>query len=318
MPPNWWAPVSGKIRTHHCWTNQTDAEEVIRKLAGTWLEFEAKLVRTHHDYVSARQNKILAAIDSHIRAWSCIPAYAPLAEVLGTEKDSLLHILSSRSKEPDALRLFLLDYALERLSRPIDADHFVLFREAETVQVVLEDSFGVQPGLDRDEILIPHQNEAMKIIVQCLVRKKSGQPDRKDVECFLRLFAGTKPESGADQDRTIRFKSMVWFIYLAVEVIMGERGLCTTGLETFRNKFRELMDNVIEQTIIDEESRKPGFENGKWETTLFGWLQGEDRKQFVFKLKRQFNFENLTEHANRLLLSEHRKCVFEQVMALFC
>jgi hypothetical protein len=46
-------PVSGKIRILHYWTNQTDAEEVIRKLAETGLEFEAKLVRTHHDYVSA-------------------------------------------------------------------------------------------------------------------------------------------------------------------------------------------------------------------------------------------------------------------------
>ena len=269
-------------------------------------------------FLTGRQDKISATIDNHIQAWSGIPAFAPLAEILRAEKDSLLHILSSRSKEPDALRLFLLGYALERLSRPLDADHFVLFREAETVQVVLEDSFGVQPGPHRDEILIPHQNEAMKIIVQCLVRKKSGQPDRKDIECYLRLFAGTKPESGPDQDRTIRFKSMVWFIYLAVEVILCERGICSTGLETFRNKFRELMDLVIGQTIIDEESRKPGFDEGKWETTLFGWLQGEDRKDFVLKLKRQFNLENRTEHANRLLLSEHRKCVFEQVMALFC
>jgi hypothetical protein len=94
--------------------------------------------------------------------------------------------------------------------------------------------------------------------------------------------------------------------------------VCQKGPEHFRNKFRELLDRSIEGTIIDEESRRPGFEEGKWERTLFGWLQGEDRKQFVEKLKRQFNMENKIEHENRRLLAEHRKCVLEQVLALFC
>ena len=87
---------------------------------------------------------------------------------------------------------------------------------------------------------------------------------------------------------------MIWFIYLAIEIIKAEKIVCLKGLEYFRNKFRDLLDRAIEGTIIDEESRRPGFEGGKWERTLFGWLQGEDRKQFVDKLKRQFNMDNRT------------------------
>ena len=111
---------------------------------------------------------------------------------------------------------------------------------------------------------------------------------------------------------------MIWFVYLAIEIVKSEPLVCLKGLEYFRNKFRDLLDRTIEGTVINEDSRLPGYEGGKWESTLFGWLQGEDRRQFVEKLKRQFNMENRIEHANRCLLAEHRKCVLEQVLAFFC
>jgi hypothetical protein len=111
---------------------------------------------------------------------------------------------------------------------------------------------------------------------------------------------------------------LVWLIYLAIDLIAVEQRVCIKGPEYFRSKFRELLDCALAGSIINENSRKPGFEGGRWESTIFGWLQGEDRKPFVLKLKRQFNLENKIEHANRFLLAEHRKCVFEQVMAMFC
>jgi|SRR5208337_138868 len=275
-------------------------------------------------FVSDRINRIHAVVDNHIRAWSAIPSFAPLAKVLKEDKNILVDKLLALTDRGfpgggdrrDALRQFLLNYALERSAGEIGAEHFTIFREPETVQVILEDSYGVRLGAEKDEILIPHQAEALKIFVHCIFSKKPA--DQKDVICFLHLFSREKTKLRPDQDRTMRFRSMIWFIYLAIEVIMNESAVCLKGFEFFRNKFKDLLDRTIAGTIINEESRMPGFEGGKWENTLFGWLQGEDRDQFVKKLRRQFNLENRIEHANRCLLTDHRKCVLEQVLTLFC
>ena len=275
-------------------------------------------------FLSDRINRIHAIIDNHIHVWSTDPSFAPLAQVLKEDRDILVQKVLSLTARcvpggedgRDAVRQFLLSYALERTAGEITSEHFTIFREAETVEVILEDSYGVRAGAERDEILIPHQIEALKIIVQCFFGKKPA--DQKDVICFLHLFCREKTHLRPDQDRTMRFRSMIWFVYLAIEIIINEPAVCLKGFEFFRNKFRDLLDRTIDGTIIDEESRMPGFEGGKWESTLFGWLQGEDRKQFVEKLKRQFNLENRIEHANRRLLADHRKCVLEQVLTLFC
>ena len=270
-------------------------------------------------------NRINATIDNHIHVWSSIPSFAPLAEILQNDRETLVEKLLTLTAQGvpkgqdahDAVRLFLLDYARERTAGRITSEHFTISREAETIQVILEDSLGVIPNADRDEVLIPHQNEALKIIIRSLFRRVKPA-DEKDVLCFLHLFCGEKANLPADQDRTMRFRSMIWFIYLAIEIVKSEPMVCLKGLEHFRNKFKDLLDRMIEGTIMDEDSGPPGYEGGKWETTLFGWLQGEDRRQFVEKLKLEFNMENRIEHANRRLLAEHRKCVLEQILAFFC
>ncbi len=276
-------------------------------------------------FMSDRINRINATINHHIHVWSSIPSLAPLARIIQNDRDILVKKLLALTARGipkgqdgrDAVRLFLLGYALERITGRITSEHFTIFRDAETVQVVLEDSYGFMYEDERDEILLPYQKEALKILVQCLFRRVKPT-DQKDMLCFLHLFSGEKEKYPADLDRTMRIRSMIWFIYLAIEIIKVERTVCLKGLEYFRNKFRELLDRTIEGTIINEESRLPGFEGGRWERTLFGWLQGEDRKQFAEKLKRQFNMENRIEHANRCLLAEHRKCILEQILTLFC
>jgi hypothetical protein len=276
--------------------------------------------------MSHRLNLINAVLDNHIHVWASMPAFAGLAQVLEDDRTLLEKQLLSLTDQEldkardgrDALRLFLLRYALERSAGGIRSEHFTIFREEETVQVILEDSYGVKPGAEFDDIPIPYQNEALKILAQCLFRK-AKPVDTKDVACYLHLFSGQKKRHTLpDQDRTMRFRSMVWYIYLAIDIILYDLSVCLKGFEYFKNKFRDLLDRAIDGTIINEESRMPGYEGGKWERTLFGWLQGEDRKPFLQKLKRQFNLENRVEHANRCLLSDHRKCVLMQVMALFC
>jgi hypothetical protein len=264
-------------------------------------------------------------IDNHIHVWAQAPAFAPLARVIQNDRNKLIDRISSLTPPDcpnpvslDGVRSFLIHYALEQLGSGFHLRHFVLFKEVETVQVVLEDCFGIRPGPGKDEILIPHQNEALRIMVQCIFHRHSKPADSKDVTAFMQLFAGVRIGVRPDQDRIMRFKSMVWLIYLTIEMIRVDLSVCSKGLEYFRSKFRELIESTLAGRIINEDSRKPGFDGGRWEDTLFGWLQGEDRKQFVLKLKRQFNLENRIEHANRFLLAEHRKCVLEQVMSLFC
>ncbi|MGD0400202.1 MAG: hypothetical protein ABSC04_14940 [Syntrophobacteraceae bacterium] len=276
-------------------------------------------------FMSDRINRINATIDNHIHAWSSIASFAPLAQVLQNDREILLEKLLTLTDRGvpkgedgrDAVRLFVIGYALERITGRITSEHFTIFRDVETVQVILEDSFGVISEADFDEVLIPHQTEALKIIIRCLFHRVKPA-DEKDLLCFLHFFSREKANLPADQDRTMRFRSMIWFIYLAIEIVKSEPTVCLKGLEYFRNKFRDLLDRTIDGAIINEASKFPGYEGGKWESTLFGWLQGEDRKQFVERLKHQFNMENRTEHANRCLLAGHRKCVFEQVLAFFC
>ncbi len=275
--------------------------------------------------MSNRISRINSTIDNHIYVWSSVPSFAPMAEILKHDRDILVEKLldlteRGASKGPgghDAVRLFLINFALERMGGRITPEHFTIFRDPETVEVILEDTYGIQCRADRDDILIPHQNEALKILIRCLFHRARAA-DEKDLLCFLHMFSRAKPTVRPDQDRTMRLRSMIWFIYLAIEIVKIEPSVCSRGLEYFRNKFRQLLDRTIEATIIDEESRRPGFEEGKWEKSLFGWLQGEDRREFAEKLKRQFNMDNGIEHVNRRLLADHRRSILEQVMTMFC
>ena len=130
-------------------------------------------------FMSDRINRINAIIDNHIHVWSSVPSFAPLARVLQNDRDILVEKLLTLTARGvpkgqdgrDAVRQFLLSYALERTAGGITSEHFTIFRDAETVQVILEDSFGVISEAEWDEVLIPHQIEALKIIIQCLFRK---------------------------------------------------------------------------------------------------------------------------------------------------
>ena len=102
-------------------------------------------------FMSDRISRINATIDNHIHVWSSIPSFAPLARILQNEREILVEKLLTMTPRgvpkgrdgSDAVRLFLLGYALERITGRITSEHFTIFRDVETVQVILEDSFGV-------------------------------------------------------------------------------------------------------------------------------------------------------------------------------
>lgn len=275
--------------------------------------------------VSCHIDGIMATIDNHIYVWSSVPPFAPMAEILRSERDvlvkKLVHLTEREAPKSgsvnDAVRLFLINFALERMGGRITTEHFTIFRDVETVEVILEDTYGVRCSADRDDILIPYQKEALKILARCLFHRARAA-DEKDLLCFLHMFSRAKPKAPPDQDRTMRFRTMIWFIYLAIEIVKTDSAVRSNGLEYLVCRFRELLDRTIDGTIIKEESRLPGFEEGRWEKTLFGWLQGEDRREFAKKLKRQFNMENRLDHVNRCLLADQRRFILEQVTLMFC
>ncbi len=271
---------------------------------------------------SVEAPRIEELIDNHIHVWTAAPSLAPLAEILLRDREILAKRICCQAKDGiaatgDAIRSYLLCYALERVRASISPTHFILFRESETVQAVLEDSFGIDPGIEDDRIIVPHQQEAVCVLVKTIFGRRSWPAVSKDIAPFMQLFSREGTKAKSDQDRILRYKTLVWLVYLVIDMVRNDLEICESGVDAAIKKFRRLFEHVLRGDIIDEDSRRPGFEGGKWEKTLFGWLQGDDRKPFVLKLMRQFNFENKMEHANRYLLAEHRKCVFEEVLSIF-
>lgn len=268
-------------------------------------------------------------VRSHLHAWMRIPHLKPLARAVRRDEELLIasvaRILGAEGKSPrdraDEARSHIVQYALEHIGIAVGAAHFTLFKEAETVQVILEDAFGVEIRNDRDVVTPPFQEEVARMIVRCLFRQRRRPIRAEEIVSFLRTFSNGGSGEGADHDRIMRYKSMVWFAYLLIDLIrVDEEAVRQGGPGYLKTKFKDLLDKVLEGKIIDERFASPryNYEGGRWDRTLFGWLQGEDRKPFVEKLVKQFNLDNRVEHGSRLLLASHRECMYRQVVGLFC
>ncbi len=267
-------------------------------------------------------------VEGHVHAW-LQSRFAPLAKVVRKNRKELTGLIKEvferdgkcfREKSDEA-RSLTVRFALERARVELDVEHFILFKEAETVQLILEDAFGMSPGKEEDRVTIPYQEEAVRSIVRCLFRGSMGPADAKDVAAFMGLFSSRGNADAGDQDRVMRIKSMVWLAYLLIDLVRTEKDrACTAGAGYLRSMLQTLMDKAVEGKIINEETAAPQYNygGGKWDSTLFGWLQGEDRKSLVEKLRRQLNLENRIDHANRMLLAGHRECMYRQVLSLFC
>lgn len=60
--------MKDKLQILHFWTDPGDAERLIRELAAAGVEFEARLVKTHEEYVSALVRGKFALIVADARA----------------------------------------------------------------------------------------------------------------------------------------------------------------------------------------------------------------------------------------------------------
>lgn len=268
-------------------------------------------------------------VRNHTHIWMRTPHLKPLAKVVKRDAEiltaSVARILGAERRSPaeraDEARAHIVQYALERAGIEFKTVHFILFKEAETVQVILEDAFGVVARDEMDWVTPPFQEEVAKMIVRCLFQERRRPFRTEEIVSFFRVFAEGEKGTDADQDRIMRIKSMVWLAYLLIDLIRTDgEAVSRGGAGYLKTRLKELVGKVLEGSIIGEvyASARYDYEGGKWDDTLFGWLQGDDRKPFVERLVKQFNFENRVDHGNRLLLASHRDCLYRQAVGLFC
>lgn len=268
-------------------------------------------------------------VKNHMHVWMRIPHLKPLAKIVKNDAEILTATVAgilraergSPRERADEARAHIVQYALERAGIEFQTVHFILFKEAETVQVILEDAFGVVARDEMDLVTPPFQEEVAKMIVRCLFQKRRRPFRTEEIVSFFLVFAEGGKGTDADQERIMRVKSMVWLAYLLIDLIRTDcEAVSRGGAGYLKTKLRELMGKVLGGSIIGEEYASPryDYEGGKWDDTLFGWLQGDDRKPFVERLVKQFNFENRVDHGNRLLLASHRDCLYRQAVGLFC
>lgn len=267
-------------------------------------------------------------IDNLIYVWMQDPSLNPLIAAVRNQERNLTEEVASilaregesLGKRADKARSFVLRSALEQLPIHFQTEHFVLFRQADTVEFILESAFGAELASDIDKVIIPHQQEVAQMLARCLFAVRDKSIDLEDITTFLHLFTG-RENAKLDQDKTMRYKSMVWFAYLSIALVTTDAvSTCKKGISYFKIKCQTLLRGAMEGKIINEDelSLKPDYEHGKWNDTLFGWMQGDESKPFLEKLWKQLNLDNKADHGNRVLLPEHRDCIYRQAAELFC
>lgn len=250
-------------------------------------------------------------INSMISGWKSAVGFESLSDTLSGEKENIVpqvnEILRKSQKKLDGARSFIAKYALKKHGISLHKNLFLKkgVKDRETIEIILEDAFYDK---DADGLVFRHQKEIEKIIITCV------SDESKD---FLLFFFSEKTEN---YDKEQRYNAMFWFTFLLIDLIITDKKVCEGRDVYLKAKLKKLLEHVVDETIIvpDDETGRSGYDGGIWEDTLFGWFQGEDRRGFVEKLTDRFNFDNRREHANRKLLSKHRKCMYDNAIDMFC
>jgi hypothetical protein len=175
-------------------------------------------------------------------------------------------------------------------------------KDKETIEIISEDPF-------YEKLVSEYQNELAGIILPCI-------QNYEHFIDFLRFFI-----EGLEKDIAERFKAMLWFASLLTELATTDtENVCEKGSDYLKTKLKELLDCALEEKIMlpDGETEENDYDRGMWNESIFALLQGEDRKQFLEKIVRQFNFDEKGEHSTRLLLSKHRNCMSLKTIEIFC
>jgi hypothetical protein len=258
-------------------------------------------------------------VEGCIDAWMEDPDLRCPARQLEQDKERLIltvsELLSQKgvgiARRYDQARSFLVRQLPSPSGLRLDLEQFVLFKQHGAVEFILESAFGSDHGVEKDKIVLPRQREALLILSRCIHPLRD-----KDVITFICLFSGSTESSDIDHEKTMRYRSMVWFIYLIFDMFrVAPECMCRKDTSCFKAKLSLLLGKTLQGEINGE---KGDYEAGRWSDTLFSWMQGEENRTLVEKLVRQFNFENRVEHGNRMLLARHRECMYKTATALLC
>lgn len=256
-------------------------------------------------------------LDGIINAWK--NDFETLSVYLKKERDNFLpeieKIFEKNNKNKcDEARLFIHNEILKEYGINLrktfffkgikkDTDFpFKGTKNGDTIQEIMEDLF-----FDREanDFVFHHQKEFEEIIINCISSEAAD---------FTR-FLYSKNTVNYDKDQ--RYKTMFWFIYLLIDLIKRDEKSCHKGHVYIINRFQELLKCVENKQIVSEdESEIRSYEGGRWTDSFFAYIQ--DRNGFVEKIIHHFNFNNTKSHANRLLLSDHRKCLCRNTIQSFC
>ena len=263
--------------------------------------------------------EILQFIDNCTTVWAQIPGFDPLVRIVREDRQLIALRISelfekkTHGSKLDAARSLILDYAAQKESQIADFLQ-ALLKEPKTVLDGSGETLAAQPEISRDKIYVPCAAEVMRIVITGLF----GENRTRDLPAFLVLFREYDREA-ALHEKSTRFKSMVWFACLLADLVRTEsEDEHKAGVKTIEEKLEKLLDRGIEGTIIDgDRSRSNDYEGGKWNNTLFGWLQSQNREGLAAKLKELFNFGDCPDNANRLLLAEHRRRMIVEGLRIF-
>jgi hypothetical protein len=266
---------------------------------------------------------------SMIHAWMEVHDFQPLVRAARANFNSLVGKVeriiafrkNDREKIYDKARSVVIQTALGQLKVTLTDAHFVIFRQDETVGFILEEAFGAELGKHTDKILIPDQPRVVGIIATCLFSKRDRPVDTDEVTVFLHMFCS--PGKEVDRDTSLRYKSMIWFVYLLREIIRCDGAKVCGGENSpayLVKRLRILFNLAREGKIINTDPMvpKPDYDRGKWNGTLFGWMQGDESRPLLDRLWKQFNLDGSRKNVNRLLLPKHRNCLSRQALATFC
>ena len=178
------------------------------------------------------------------------------------------------------------------------------------------------------------QNEVFEALIQC------AEFNESNIMAFFKLFSddyirgkltNTNSYSAvhgaiskhyqekkiSKNDISLRFRSMVWFIYLLIDIVtLDGQKVCELGPGYLKKKLKELLNAVDDEQIVKMD--ETGYDDGKWEECLFAYLQGDEKKSFVNALRKQFNFNEDPKNINRKLKNSIRQCLYGIVFKIIC
>jgi len=174
---------------------------------------------------------------------------------------------------------------------------FYIKNKKKIINIIFEERFGYK-DIEETEINFQYYVEAFEIIVECL----SKTDPNGNLETLLLFISG----GSKHKDIFLRYCSMFWYTYLLIDIILiNENEICKSYDYLFLTKeLKKLLDVAYQEKINTDEI--------KYEKTLFDFIQYDI--ELIDTLRKRFD----PKRQNRGLLPEHKKCMSQKSIRVFC